>query len=64
LIPAILEAPMLVAVWTTGLASTITFGSGAIPANLPTSMRHWTRPQESTANSPQASGARKEWIKT
>ena len=33
LIPVILDAPMLVAIWTTGLASTITFGSGAIKNN-------------------------------
>ena len=33
LIPVILEAPMLVAIWTTGVASTITFGSGAIKNN-------------------------------
>jgi hypothetical protein len=33
LIPVILEAPMLVAIWTTGLASTITFGNGAIKNN-------------------------------
>jgi len=33
LTPVILEAPMLVAIWTTGLASTITFGSGAIKNN-------------------------------
>jgi hypothetical protein len=33
LTPVILEFPMLVAIWTTGLASTITFGSGAIKYN-------------------------------